>query len=109
MQELKCPLTGVFGELDNLIHRDNILRMVTVLAEAKKSFDIRIYPDAPHGFLNDTMPGRYRRPQSDAAWSQITSFLQTVISGEQRRHRAVWRSEADTSMNYDFSSMKRWE
>ena len=109
MQEIKCPLTAVFGELDNLIHRDNILRMFTVLAEAKKSFDIRIYPDAPHGFLNDTMPGRYRRPQSDAAWSQITTFLQTVFTGEQKRDRALWRFEADTSVNYDFSSMKRWE
>ena len=109
MQELKCPLTAVFGELDNLIHRDNILRMFTVLAGAKKSFDIRIYPDAPHGFLNDTMPGRYRRSQSDAAWTQITSFLQTVFTGEQKSDRAVWRFEANTSVNYDFSSMKRWE
>ena len=50
MQEIKCPLTAVFGELDNLIHRDNIVRMFTVLAAAKKSFDIRIYADAPHGF-----------------------------------------------------------
>ena len=109
MQEIKCPLTAVFGELDNLIHRDNILRMFSVLAGAKKSFDIRIYPDAPHGFLNDTMPGRYRRPQSDAAWSQINSFLQRVFTGEQKNDRAVWRFEADTSVNYDFSSMKRWE
>jgi len=109
MREIRCPLTAVFGELDNLIHRDNILRTFTVLAEAKKSFDIRIYPDAPHGFLNDTMPGRYRRSQSDAAWNQITSFLRTVFSGEPKRDRAVWRFEADTSVHYDFSTMKRWE
>jgi hypothetical protein len=55
------------------------------------------------------MPGRYRRPQSDAAWSQINSFLQRVFTGEQKNDRAVWRFEADTSVNYDFSSMKRWE
>jgi carboxymethylenebutenolidase len=109
MREIRCPLIAVFGELDNLIHRDNILRMFTVLAEAKKSFDIRIYPDTPHGFLNDTMPGRYRQSQSDAAWNQITSFLRTVFSGEQKRDRALWRFEADTSVQYDFSTMKRWE
>ena len=109
MQEIKCPLTAVFGELDNLIHRDNIVRMFTVLAAAKKSFDIRIYADAPHGFLNDTMPGRFRPAQTEAAWKQITSFLKSVFAGEWKKERAIWRFEADSSMNYDFATMKRWE
>jgi carboxymethylenebutenolidase len=109
MQEMKCPLTAVFGELDNLIHLDNIVRMCTVLAAAKKSFGIRVYPDAPHGFLNDTMPGRYRQPQSDAAWNQITSFLKSVFAGEWKKERATWRFEAESSLDYDFAKMKRWE
>ncbi|HWH78114.1 MAG TPA: dienelactone hydrolase family protein [Candidatus Binatus sp.] len=109
MQQIKCPLTAVFGELDNLIHLDNVVHMTTVLAAAKKSFGIRVYPDAPHGFLNDTMPGRYRQPQSDAAWNQITSFLKSVFAGEWKKDRATWRFEADSSLDYDFTSMKRWE
>jgi carboxymethylenebutenolidase len=109
MKEMKCPLTAVFGELDNLIHIDNVVRMTAVLAAAKKSFGIRVYPDAPHGFLNDTMPGRYRQPQSDAAWNQITSFLKSVFAGEWKKERATWRFEADSSLDYDFTQMKRWE
>jgi carboxymethylenebutenolidase len=109
MQEMSCPLTAVFGELDNLIHRDNIVRMFSVLAQAKKSFDIRMYADAPHGFLNDTMPGRFRPAQADAAWSQITSFLKSVFAGEWQTGRAIWRFDADSSLDYDFSKMKRWE
>lgn len=109
LREIKCPLTAVFGELDNLIHRDNIVRMLSVLAQAKKSFDIRMYADAPHGFLNDTMPGRFRPAQSEAAWNQITSFLRSVFAGEWNKDRAIWRFQADTSVNYDFSTMKRWE
>jgi carboxymethylenebutenolidase len=109
MQEIKCPLTAVFGELDNLIHRDNIVRMFTVLAAAKKSFDVRIYADAPHGFLNDTMPGRFRPAQTEAAWQQITSFLKSVFAGEWKKERAIWRFQADSSVNYDFATMKRWE
>jgi carboxymethylenebutenolidase len=109
MQEITCPLTAVFGELDNLIHRDNIVRMFTVLAQAKKSFDIRVYADAPHGFLNDTMPGRYRPAQSEAAWNQISSFLSAVFAGEWKKDRAIWRFEADSSVDYDFTRMKRWE
>jgi carboxymethylenebutenolidase len=109
MQEISCPLTAVFGELDNLIHRDNIVRMFSVLAQAKKSFDIRMYADAPHGFLNDTMPGRFRPAQADAAWTQITAFLQSVFAGGWQKGRAIWRFDANSSLDYDFSKMKRWE
>ncbi|MSP41109.1 MAG: hypothetical protein EXR70_21685 [Deltaproteobacteria bacterium] len=109
MPQMKCPLTAVFGELDNLIHLNNVVRMTAVLAAAKKSFGIRVYPDAPHGFLNDTMPGRYRQPQSDAAWNQITSFLTSVFAGEWKKERATWRFEADSSLDYNFAAMKRWE
>jgi len=83
--------------------------MFTVLAQAKKSFDIRMHADAPHGFLNDTMPGRYRPAQSEAAWNQITSFLESVFAGEWKKDRAIWRFEADSSVAYDFTKMKRWE
>ena len=109
MRQMTCPLTAVFGELDNLIHLDNIVRMATVLAAAKKSFGIRVYPDAPHGFLNDTMPGRFRPAQAEAAWNQITSFLKSVFAGEWKSDRAIWRFEADSSLDYDFTKMKRWE
>lgn len=109
LQAMNCPLTAVFGELDNLIHIDNIVRMASVLAAAKKSFGIRVYPDAPHGFLNDTMPGRYRQAQSIAAWNQIVSFLRSVFAGEWKKDRATWRFEGDTALDYDFTKMKRWE
>jgi carboxymethylenebutenolidase len=109
LREIQCPLTAVFGELDNLIHIDNIVRMAGVLSAAKKSFGIRVYPDAPHGFLNDTMPGRYRQPQSDAAWNQIVSFLRSVFAGEWKKDRVIWRLEADSAVGYDFTKMKRWE
>ncbi len=108
LQQLSCPVAGVFGELDNLVPVENILRMCSVLAQAKKSFDVRIYPDAPHGFLNDTMPGRYRQAQSDAAWSQITGFLKSAFDGAWNKDRAIWRFESNTSTQYDFSKMKRW-
>lgn len=109
MEEISCPLTAVFGELDNLIHRDNILRMVQTLCKAKRSFDIRLYPDAPHGFLNDTMPGRFRPVAAQPAWTQIISFLNSVFAGEWARDRAIWRFTADSAVDYDFAKMKRWE
>jgi carboxymethylenebutenolidase len=99
----------VFGELDNLVPLDNLLRMFSSLAQAKKSFDLRIYAEAPHGFLNDTMPGRYRPAQTEAAWNQITSFLQSIFAGSWNKERVIWRFESDSSVHYDFTKNKRWE
>ena len=79
LEKVSCPVQGIFGELDNLVPLDNVLRMCNVLATARKSFDIRVYAEAPHGFLNDTMPGRYRAAQTQAAWRQILTFLDAVL------------------------------
>ena len=109
LQKISCPVAAIFGELDNLVPLDNVVRMCAVLSGAKKSFEARVYPGAPHGFLNDTMPGRYRPSQAQVAWHQITSFLKSVFNGEWSKERAIWRFESDTSIDYDFSKNKRWE
>jgi len=83
--------------------------MSNVLAKARKSFDIRVYADAPHGFLNDTMPGRYRTVQSQAAWSQILSFLDVTLTKGWDNERVIWHLESDTSIHYDFRKNRRWE
>jgi carboxymethylenebutenolidase len=109
LEKVSCPIQGIFGELDNLVPLDNILRMCSVLAAAKKSFDIRVYADAPHGFLNDTMPGRYRAAQTQAAWGQILGFLDVILNKGWNTERVVWRLESDTSVHYDFTKNRRWE
>jgi carboxymethylenebutenolidase len=109
LERVNCPVLGIFGELDNLVPRENVLRMRNVLENANKSFDIRIYPDAPHGFLNDTMPGRYRARQSESAWEQVVQFLDRSLNRDWSDQRAMWRFESDSSVSYDFSKNKRWE
>jgi carboxymethylenebutenolidase len=109
IEQMSCPMVAVFGELDNLIPLNNIVRMISVLAGAKKSFDVRVYAGAPHGFLNDTMPGRFRAEQTHAAWNQITTFLNAAFTGKYPKDRVIWRVESDTSVDYDFTKMKRWE
>jgi carboxymethylenebutenolidase len=108
LERVSCPVQWIFAELDNLVSLESILRMRNVMENAKKSFDIRVYPDAPHGFMNDTMPGRYRPDQAKAAWEQIITFLGNVTGTGWDRERVSWRFVADTSPNYDFSKHKRW-
>lgn len=107
LERVSCPVQGIFAELDHLVSLESILRMRSIFENSKKSFDIRVYPDAPHGFLNDTMPGRYRPKQARAAWEQILSFLNTVLNIGWDRERVVWHFDSDISPNYDFTKYKR--
>jgi dienelactone hydrolase len=50
--------------MHRMLTQIRIDNLCNVLATAKKSFDIRVYADAPHGFLNDTMLGHYRASQA---------------------------------------------
>jgi carboxymethylenebutenolidase len=106
---LDCPVFGAFGSADHIISNDDVLRFRNALEQHKKSYDIHVYPDAPHGWLNDTMPGRYRAPQADAGWADQQIFLQRVFSGEYKPGKVSWRFRGAFSSDYDFAKNKRLE
>ena len=108
LPRLGCPVLGLFGEIDNLISLDDVARFRVEMELARKSYDVRVFRGAPHGWLNDTMPGRYRREAAEAAWQATISFLNSTLGGGRERGRVTWRFESDTSPDYDFSTHVRW-
>jgi carboxymethylenebutenolidase len=104
-----CPVLGVFGEADHIISIDDVVRFRNCLEKAKKSFHIRVYRDAPHGWLNDTMPGRYRKEAAKDAWSLMMAFLKKCFAGGWDKDRIAWVFENDYSTKYDFSKNIRME
>jgi carboxymethylenebutenolidase len=103
-----CPVFGAFGETDHIISLDDVRRFRDCLERNRKSYDIHVYKDAPHGWLNDTMPGRYRKTQAEAGWAAQQLFLGEVFAGVW--NGAVrWRFESDSSRTYDFSKNVRLE
>ena len=104
-----CPVLGMFGETDHLISLDDVRRLRDCLERHGKSYDIHVYRDAPHGWLNDTMPGRYRRAQAEAAWAHQRAFLQTVLAPGHDRSTRIQRYAADIAADYDFSRNVRHE
>ncbi len=105
--KLSCPVLGLFGELDSLIPLDNIARFRSEMEQARKSYQVRIFRDAPHGWLNDTIPSRYRPQQATEAWATLIGFLRSTLGGDWDRSRVIWRFESDTSPDYDFSKNPR--
>jgi carboxymethylenebutenolidase len=104
-----CPVLGIFGETDHLIAIDDVRRFRDCLERHGKSFAISVFPDAPHGFLNDAMPGRYRRARAEAAWSEQRAFLDAAFAPGRDRSRRVSRYAADIAADYDFTRNVRME
>lgn len=107
--QISCPVLGVFGEADHIISVDDVLRFRGCLEHQKKSYHVRIYRDAPHGWLNDTMPGRYRREAAKDAWGLFLSFLKKTSGNGWDRSRVHWTFESDFSPEYDFKKNVRLE
>jgi carboxymethylenebutenolidase len=69
---------------------------------------MKVFADMPHGFLNDTMPGRYRPKEAAQAWDMLRAFLGEAFSG-QWHERVRWEFEGVSAHNYDFSKNVRLE
>ena len=106
---LPCPVFAAFGEADHIISIEDVQRFRNTLEANHKSYDIHIYKGAPHGWLNDTMPGRYRRPQAEAGWAAQQRFLSEVFAGSYDPKRVSWRFESESGTDYDFTKNVRME
>ena len=92
----KTPVFGAFGEDDFLISQDDVRRFRASLENARRSYDIMVYPGAPHSWLNDRIPS-YRQPQAELAWRNLMRFLDRVYSGGYPADRVQWSFTSDTS------------
>jgi carboxymethylenebutenolidase len=99
----------VFGEADHIISVEDVTRFRNILEKAKKDYHIRIYRDAPHGWLNDTMPGRYRKEPARDAWILMMTFLKKCFANGWDINGISWTFESDFSKQYDFKKNVRME
>jgi carboxymethylenebutenolidase len=109
LSRLPCPVFGAFGTDDHIISIDDVRRFRGALEEHGKSYEIHLYEGAPHGWLNDTMPGRYRRAQAHAGWMAQQEFLRKIFSGAWPKDRIVWQFVAESKPGYDFAKNVRLE
>lgn len=106
---LPCPVFGAFGADDHIISRDDVRRLRDTLEAHDKSYDIHFYRGAPHGWLNDTMPGRYRKAQAEAGWTDQQNFLTRVLAKDFNPDERFWSFDAGFDAAYDFTKNVRLE
>ena len=107
--KLTIPSLFVFGEADHTISLDNMRRMRDALESHRKSYRMHVLADAPHGFMNDTMPGRYRPRDTKVGWNMLLMFMREVGDGEWPAKRVHWEFACNSSSDYEFSKNVRLE
>ena len=106
---VECPVLGIFGEADHVISLADVRRFRDALDRHDKSYHIKVYAGAPHGWLNDTMPGRYRREQAEAGWALQRAFLAQVLDASYDHSRRIQVYECEHAADYDFGKNVRLE
>ncbi|MDB5992251.1 MAG: dienelactone hydrolase family protein [Herbaspirillum sp.] len=109
VSKMTVPSLFVFGEADHTISLDHVRRMRDALESHRKSYRMHVLADAPHGFLNDTMPGRYRPCDTKVAWQMLLTFIEEVSAGSWLAEKVRWEFECTSSAHYDFSKNVRLE
>ena len=88
---------------------DLIAKLRGSLEKHGKTFHIEMLAGAPHGWLNDTMPGRYRKEQAERAWQIQREFLAKVFDPKTDHSMTVQSFNATLGPDYDFSKNVRLE
>ena len=73
--ELKAPVLGLYGALDQGIPQTDVEAMRAALkAAGKTGSDIHVYPDAPHGFHADYRES-YREADAKDGWARMLAHF----------------------------------
>ncbi len=109
VRDLRAPSLLVFGEADHTISLEHVTRLRGALEAARCSYRMRVFAHVPHGWLNDTMPGRYRPAEAGEAWAYLLAFLDDVFERDWPGvGRVRWEFASDTGAHYDFAKNKRY-
>jgi len=75
VDQLKCPLLGLYGQQDTGIAVADVKEAETKAKAAHKTVEIVVYPDAPHGFHADYRPS-YRQADAEDGWKRMLAWFQ---------------------------------
>ena len=102
-----APVLGIWGEKDHTMSVKDVRRVRDLLEDARRSYEFVMYPDLPHGWLNDTMPGRFRAAQARETFELIVSWLHATFAAGAGAPAVSWRFTSTIASDYDFASNTR--
>jgi len=79
IQKIHAAILGNFGAQDKGIPSEDVKKFEDALKQAGKRADIKIYPDAGHGFGNPNNKNGYRAADAADAWQRTVKFLNETL------------------------------
>lgn len=101
VKRVTCPVLGAFGELDELVPLPNVWAFRDMLEQNRKSFQIRLFPDTPHSWM-DASNERYREEAAAQAWQLLGEFSRAVTSDAWKRDQLIFRFESGIKADQTF-------
>ena len=74
VKNITAPVLAHYGELDKPI-TSQVPKLEEAMEKYGKSFEYKIFNDAPHAFNSDNRPDRYRPEAAKEAWSRTLEFF----------------------------------
>ena len=81
LKNIQCPILGNYAGADLAITEADINLLKQTLTKYGKVFDVKVYPEAPHGFFNDTRES-YRPEAAKDAWGRTMKFYNRYLEFE---------------------------
>jgi carboxymethylenebutenolidase len=75
LKDLACPLLYIQAGKDSYVPAQEVEELRRRAGEFGKQVEIATYPEAAHGFFNETVKGSYDQTAATAAWTRTVSFL----------------------------------
>jgi carboxymethylenebutenolidase len=79
LKRINAPILGIFGAQDRGISVEDVNKFEQQLMKLGKKVEIKIYPDAGHGFENPNNTAGYRAADAADAWQRFTAFFATYL------------------------------
>lgn len=73
--QVKAPIMGNYGSLDQGIPLERVQTMQAALERAGIENDVKVYQNAMHAFFNDTRPSGYHPEAAKDAWQRTLSWF----------------------------------
>ena len=68
--QVKCPVLAFYGAQDQSIPQDTVDKRQAACKAAGKTCEVKVYPDAPHGFNADYRPS-YNKEAAQDGWKRL--------------------------------------
>lgn len=101
VRRLSASFLGQFGELDHNVGVDDVRFIRNNFEDVQQSYQITLYKDAPHGWMDSTNPERFRPEIAEASFAELAAFLESHLRNPQPKGDEIrWRYSSTQSRDY---------